>query len=259
QEPITDNSDAVTPLLPTNNQEPITMPPAAVAAALEQHPLAQVVQKLLALDLLEHNDPSQRQALIARAIEQWKEAEPAQLASLATWLNGKGEFQKQLDIIPLEKAVKNRDLFLQHLDALGALGRWDEIKRLLEGQSFPLDPVVQLMYLARCNTQLGEKVASENNWQRALETARGDVGKLLTLAEYAEKNGANDVAGAAYATAASAFPKLRVAQQGRLRLTQASGDTKKIHAILAEMLAVWPNDTAIQNDEAYLRLLLDQR
>ncbi len=32
-------------------------------------------------------------------------------------------------------------------------------------------------------------------------------------------------------------------------------DTAQIYAVLAEMLKLWPNDTAIQNDEAYTRLL----
>jgi len=41
-----------------------------------------------------------------------------------------------------------------------------------------------------------------------------------------------------------------------LRLAQASRETKKIHAVLAEMLKIWPKDRAIQNDEAYTRLLL---
>ena len=85
------------------------------------------------------------------------------------WLSGKGEYQRQLDAIPLERALQSRDLFLQHLDALGALGRWTDIKQFLESERFTLDPVAQLMYLARCNAQLGEKTASENNWKRALE------------------------------------------------------------------------------------------
>ncbi len=49
---------------------------------------------------------------------------------------------------------------------------------------------------------------------------------------------------------------MRAAQQGRLRLAQQARNTVRIHAILAEMLKQWPNDTAIQNDEAYTRLLL---
>src|SRR5438552_3202060 len=108
----------------------------------------------------------------------------------------------------------------------------------------------------RCNAQLGEKAAAENNWQRALEAAAGDPGKLITLGDYAEKNGIVDVAQSAFDNAAIQSPKLRLAQQGRLRLAQRSSDTGKIHAVLADMLKIWPNDDAVQNDEGYTRLLL---
>src|SRR5205823_9768812 len=224
--------------------------------ALEKHPLARAPQKLLAVDLKIHEHAEERDALVADAIARWKDAGPDDLTALATWLNGKGEFQRELDAIPLEKALQARDLFLQHVDALGGLGRWSEIKQLLDRDTFPLDPVVQKMYLARCNAQLGEKAASENNWQRAFEAARGDPTKLLMLASYAEKNGAVEIAGAAYYEAVAEAPKLRAAHQGRLRLAQATNDTKRIHAVLADMLAVWPNDPAVQNDEGYTRLLL---
>ena len=112
------------------------------------------------------------------------------------------------------------------------------------------------MYLARCNSQLGEQTASENNWQRALEAAQGDARKLITLAQYAEQNKETEIAEVAYNNAAAITPRLRLAWDGRLRLAQASRDTKKIHAVLANMLVLWPDDLAIQNDEAYTRLLL---
>jgi hypothetical protein len=232
------------------------VPPNDLVRALENHPLAKTPHKLLALDLQMHVDPTQREALISRAIADWKNADADSLVALAAWLDEKGEYQRQLDTIPLDRALQSRDLFLQHLDALGALDRWSEIKQLLESEHFPLDEVVQRMYVARCNARLGEKTASENNWKRALEAAGGDSGKLMTLAEYAERNGANEIAEVAYAIAANEFPKLRAAWRGRLRLVQASGGTKKIHAVLTGMLAIWPNDNAIQNDEAYTRLLL---
>ena len=227
-----------------------------LAEALEEHPLAKAPQKLLALDLRIHADPSQKNALISRGIADWKDADADSLAALATWLNGKGEYQRNLDAIPLEKALQTKEVFLQHVDALGALGRWSEIKQLLNSERFPLDPVIQQMYLARCAAQLGEKTAAENSWQRALEAAGNDVQKLLTLADYAEKNGVIEIAERAYNSATSEMPKLRAAQQGRLRIAQAQRDTKKIHAVLADMLKIWPNDTAIQNDEGYTRLLL---
>jgi cytochrome c-type biogenesis protein CcmH/NrfG len=82
------------------------------------------------------------------------------------------------------------------------------------------------------------------------------VGKLMSLGEYAEKNGNLEIAEAAYNNAVTASPKLRIAQQSRLRIAQRNRDTKKMHAVLADMLSIWPDDTAVQNDEAYTRLLL---
>jgi hypothetical protein len=242
----------------TSEKMPENFPiaPLDLAQKLESHPLARAPQKLVAIDLRIREQKEARAELIAKAIEQFKAGEPEEMAALATWLNGKSEFQRHLDAIPLQKALQSRELFLQHLDALGGLGRWKEIKDLLDRDTFPLDPVVQKMYLARTNAQLEEKAAAENNWQRALETAHGDPGKLIMLAGYAEKNGALEVARAAYDEAAAESPRLRAAHQGRLRLVQQTRETRKIHGVIAEMLAIWPNDPAVQNDEAYLRLLL---
>jgi hypothetical protein len=236
--------------------EAFPIAPLELSEKLESHSLARAPQKLIAIDLKIRQQPEARAELIAKAVAQWKDGQPDEAAALATWLNGRNEFQRVLDAIPIEKALQSRELFLQYVDALGGLGRWKEIKELLDRDRYPLDPFVQKMYLARCNAQLGEKAASENNWQRALEAARGDPGKLITLAGYAEKNGVAEVARAAYDEAIAESPKLRAAHQGRLRLAQATGETKKIHAMLAEMLAIWPNDPAVQNDEAYTRLLL---
>jgi hypothetical protein len=227
-----------------------------LASALENHPLAKAKHKLLAFDLRIHADPTQREQLIARAITDWKDSDPADRLDLARWLNSKGEYQRVIDSIPLEKAMQSGDLFLQRLDALGGLGRWNEIEQLLRSGRFPLEPFLEAMYLARCNSQLGEQTASENNWQRALEAAQGDARKLITLAQYAEQNKEAEIAQVAYNNAAAITPRLRLAQDGRLRLAQASRDTKKIHAVLANMLTLWPDDLAIQNDEAYTRLLL---
>jgi len=247
------NTDAT--LRPDSVQAP-GVPPDRIANALETHPLAKAPQKLLVIDLRIRAAPDEKAALIQAAVGRWKDAEVKSLVALATWLNGHGEYQRELDTITLQRAVQDKDLFLQRLDALGALGRWQEIKQALNSKSFPLDPMISHMYLARCNAQLGEKTAAENNWQRALEASTSDAAKLLTLADYAEKNGAASIAASAYDGAVATAPKLRVAWQGKLRLAQVTRDTKTIHAVLVEMLKLWPNDPAIQNDEAYTRLLL---
>src|SRR6476661_454634 len=193
-----------------------------LASELENHPLAKAKHKLLAFDLRMHADPTEREQLIARAIADWKNSEPADRLDLARWLNSKGEFQRTIDTIPLEKAVQSSDLFLQHLDAVAGLGRWKEVEQLLRSGRFPLDPFLEAMYLARCNSQLGEQTASANNWQRALEAAAGDARKLITLAQYAEQNKEAEIAEIAYNNAATITPRLRLAWEGRLRLAQTS-------------------------------------
>ena len=227
-----------------------------ISHALESHPLARTPHKLLALDLLDHADPSQHVALLNLSVSQFKNGNADDVAALERWLNSKGEYQRVIDAIPAEQALKGRDAFLQYLDTLGALKRWVDIKQLLESERFPLDAFMARMYVARCNAQLGEKTAADNNWQRAIEATAGDVSKLMQVAEFAEKNGVFDVADSAYANAIAAAPNSRAAYQGRLRIAQASHQTKRIHDLLAAMLRLWPNDTAIQNDEAYTRLLL---
>ena len=228
----------------------------SLSHALESHPLARAVHKLLALDLLERARVAAHSELIERAVSQFTRGDADDVAALARWLNSKGEHQRVIDSIPLEQALKGRECFLQYLDALGALGRWNDIKQLLESERFPLDAVVQRMYIARCNAQLGEKTAADNNWQRALEAAGSDPIKLMQLGGFAEKNGRLNIADGAYRDALIHIPRFRPAYDGRLRVAQASHETKKIHEVLAEMLSIWPNDTAIQNDEAYTHLLL---
>src|SRR5438094_3842174 len=239
---------------PTESKPPL--PIDQLIESINHHPLAKAPHQLLAADLeiAQHHD--RRDQIVDRAIEHWKGGDNESLTALAAWLYRNGEQQRLVEAISLDRALQTRELFLQYVDALAALSRWDEIRRIIESERFPLDPVIEHMYLARCFMQQGQENGAENNWQRALEDAAGDVNKLLMLAEYAEKNGAERVATTAFEAAAVANPKSHQSQQGRLRIAYSARDTKRVHALLQEMLKIWPNDTAIQNDEAYIHLLL---
>ncbi|PYK77305.1 MAG: hypothetical protein DME37_12865 [Verrucomicrobia bacterium] len=238
----------------TESKSPI--PIDELIESINHHPLAKAPHQLLATDLeiAQHRD--QRDEIVRRTIEHWKGGNNESLTALAAWLYRNAEQRRLVEAISLDRALQTRELFLQYVDALAALGRWDEIRRTIESERFPLDPVIEHMYLARCFQQQGQENGAENNWQRALEDAAGDVNKLLMLAEYAEKNGAERVATTAFEAAAVANPKSHQAQQGRLRIAYSARDTKRVHTLLQEMLKIWPNDTAIQNDEAYIHLLL---
>jgi tetratricopeptide (TPR) repeat protein len=241
---------------PAQSHDKDAMSPKDIVAALENHPLAKPQHKLLTFDLKMHEQPEEKEQLLQAAVKQYKNGDSTELQAVAGWLNSHGEFQRELDAIPRQRAMQTRELFFQHVDAMGALGQWDEIRRLIESEQFPLDPVVEHMYLARCFTQQNQMQGAENNWGRALQAAAGDMNKLMLLGDYAEKNGALDIAGSAYDAAVNVVPKSRPVQQGRLRIAYAQRDTKKIHAILADLLKLWPTDTSVLNDEAYVRLLL---
>lgn len=234
----------------------IAMTPSEVAQKLSTHPLAKTQHKLLARDLEIAQHPDRRAAIIGQAVDEWKKADNQSLTALAAWLYRNGEYQRIIDAIPLDRALQARELFLQYVDTLGALGRWNDIRKIIETERFPLDPVIEHMYLARCFMQQGQQNGADNNWQRALEAASGNANKLLMLADYAEKNGAKTIALKAFEAAAAAAPRMRDAQQGRLRLAYDARDTRMVHRVLAEELKIWPNDIGLQHEEAYVRLLL---
>src|SRR5947209_2994268 len=150
---------------PLNPANPPPLPPDELVRRINDHPLARAAHKLIAADLEMAQQPDQRAQIEQRETGRWKKASDDDLIAFATWLYQHGEYQRIIDAIPLPRAVLARELFLQYVNALGALGRWDEIRKLLESERYPLDPVIQSMYLARCYTQQGQALGAENNWQ----------------------------------------------------------------------------------------------
>ena len=245
-----------------------TMSLTEVAKALEDHPNARPYHKLLALEVRARQDPILTDQYVADAVERFgNAAHLAQtyqggaelanetLAALAAWLNKTGRPAKTLEVLPLERAGQSQEFFLHYLNALAGLQRWNEIKDLLTSERFPIEPMLQHMYLAIAQAHVGSATGATNEWQRALEVAKTPE-KLLTLAQYAEQNSANDIADAAYSAAIKIAPKNRGAYDGRLRLALAAGHTAQAQTIAAEIAQVWPDDVAARNQNAYLRLLL---
>ena len=245
-----------------------TMTLTEVANALENHPDARPYHKLLALEVRARQDPALADQYVADAVERFGNAasltqrDPASteladetLVALAAWLNNAGRPAKTLEVLPQARASQRQDLFLQYLNALGGLQRWNEIKDLLMSERFPIEPVLQHMYLAVAQTHLGSATSATNEWLRALDVAN-TTEKLSALARYAEQNSATDLADAAYAGAIKIDPKNREAYTGRLRVALARGKTADAQTITAEIAHLWPDDAGARNQDAYLRLLL---
>ena len=230
----------------------------ALAVRLENHPQARTPQKLLADDLRLAADPGRRAALVKTAVERFGHGDDETLASLSAWLYGQGEYQRVLAVVPPERATASRTLYLQYLDALGAVGRWQDIKNAIEGQKFSLDPILEQMYLARCLGQMGQTEGSTVHWNAAVQAAEANVDKLLTVGRYAQRNGVFGPAEAAFRAAWRTAPEARPAPEALLGLLEAQGRTAAAKEVLVGMLKVWPGDASVRNDVAYLGALLGQ-
>ena len=225
-----------------------------VANALENHPDARDYHKLLALEVRARHDPALTDQYVADAVERFRNGDNETLAALAAWLSKIGRPAKTLEVLPQARALQRQDLFLQYLNALAALERWNDVKDLLASERSVIDPVPQHMSLAIAQAHLGSATAATNEWQRALEAAN-TADKLLAVAGYAEQNSVNDIADAAYSGAIKIAPN-RAAYGSRLRLAMAAGRTAEAQTIAAEIAQLWPDDAAARNQDAYLRLLL---
>ena len=230
----------------------------ALAQRIEAHPLARASQKLLAFDLRLAADPARHAELVQTAVERFGKGDDETLGSLAAWLYAQGEYQQVLALLPLSRATASRALYLQYLDTLGALGRWQDIKDAIEGQKFSLDPMLEQMYLARCLAQLGQTEGSALHWNSAVQAAGTSADKLLLVGRYAQRNGVSAAAEAAFRAAVQAAPDSRSAQEALLGLMESLGRTRAAREVLLGMLKVWPNDASVRNDAAYLGALLNQ-
>jgi len=256
--PPTQSGDTVTLNLAAtspSNRAGRTMSLTEVADALENHPDARPVHKLLAFEVRARQDPALTDQYIADAIERFRNGDDETLAALAAWLNKIGRPAKTFEVLPEARAIQRQDFLLEYVNALGALQRWSEVKDLLLSEHSVVDPMVQHMYLAIAQAHLGSGIGATNEWKRALETANTPE-KLLMLATNAEQNSANDIADAAYSEAIKIAPTNRAAHTSRLRLALAAGQTAQAQTIAAEIVQLWPDDAAARDQDAYLRLLL---
>ncbi len=238
-----------------NTGSPAIMPPEEIAVALEKHPKARPYHQMLAVELRARQKPEKEAEYMTMAIGRFANGDDDAVAALATWLQSHKQYEAALQVLPLNRALQRRDLFLQYLDALAMLGRWREISVLLTSDRFPLDSISQHMYLASARTYLGESAAAANEWQRALGAADTPE-KCLTLGAYAERGRAWQTADAAYIRAVTFAPNNRSIRARQLRAAELSGQTLKAAVVAADIVQKWPADEMARDEAAYLRLLL---
>ncbi|RYD62216.1 MAG: hypothetical protein EOP83_15180 [Verrucomicrobiaceae bacterium] len=224
--------------------------------ALRGHPLAEETHRLKALELELIRSPENRKAFLDAAQERYAAAEPERLRLFAAWLSLQGEHERALRVLPGDQAFTRKDLFLVRVDAMAALGQWNEILHDLKKDRAPLEQPLVHLFQARCWKELKDEERAAMAWRSALDSARGDVNMLRYIAGYAEKVGAPEQAERAYRALTQNSKTARFAFEALLRLTPPS-ETHRLRDLLAEMAQRWPKEIALTNDLAYLNTLLN--
>jgi hypothetical protein len=226
-----------------------------LADRLERHANARAYDRLLALSSRTQDEPDRADEYVARAIEIFRNGDDETLAVLLGWLYEQGRFAKILELLPPDHAARKHGLFQVRVDALAAAGRYPELQKMLLDENSPLDPLWQHLLLAVVRSKMGEALASENEWQRAMQTAN-TTQKFLVIAQFAERNGNPEIADRACREVLRTQPRSRLVYLARLRLAEASGQTGRAREIAAEILRLWPEDMATSVRDIYLHLLL---
>jgi hypothetical protein len=231
----------------------------ALIPLLQQHPQSGIRQQLLVLDQRLRLEPARRPEILDQAMTQYTNSDSETLSQFALWLNQNEEFHRTLTVLPLAQALKRKELFMPHVDALAALDQWVQLDKILNKDRAPLELVYVEAFRARCAAKLGKELIGALKWKKALRSAERNPPELAWLAAYAEKCGEVKLAQSAYRALIACVADIRPAYLALERLTARAGTTEELRNLADEMLRRWPQQPALRNDVAYLNALLAQQ
>jgi len=227
------------------------------AELLKTHPLAKIQDRCLAAQWEVQRHPEKKTAIIDALLKSASELSETEQRDLAAWLNRMRLYEKTLSAFPLD-AKSPEPLLLVQLDAMAALGRWKELDEFLEQETLLLEqPVLLWIFRARTAKELGRQTRYDLSWKQAARAAGKQPLALRYLAYYAETLGDLPRSVEAY-EALSQIPEYEMdALLKLIRPYEKLGRTGDLLSVLRRLLAMRPDDPTLNNDVAYLSLLLN--
>ena len=194
--------------------------------------------------------------IILKAEEQLDLQVPEKRLEFARWLNGKRLHVHTLRIIDEERALSRKDFFLVWIDAMAVLNRWEEIGGILEQPGIPLETTFMHLFKMRFLRATDQFARADIEWEKALFSAVGEPVKLWYMFNYAQRLNLSPYARSALERLISFPSAMREAYEKLLLLERGLGSTGAMLAVVRRMATVYPIDSAVNNDIAYLSLLL---
>jgi len=228
-----------------------------VLEALDALSPPNITDALLGADLRIQLHPEDTDRIYDETIARWSRGEMADSIQLARWLNLHQQPERVLTLFSLERALKNNELFLTRLEALGILQRWNEIDELLTRSDLSFDPSVVESFRARTAQERNATLDAELHWNHAVALAVGDPPKLRFVANFAERSHATAAALKAYEQLAKFPEHAALAYRGIQRQSQQTGEVSAQLAAAEKISALAPDDPDAADQLVYLNLLLE--
>jgi thioredoxin-like negative regulator of GroEL len=183
----------------------------------------------------------------------------AERVQVAEWLFRSGEPQRVLDTLPLE-TVRRHGLLLQyHLEALATLGRWDDVREIVEDPQLSLHPLYASCFLAVLDHRKGRDESAAAHLLTALAVADWRPDSVRLVARYAELAGSTRSAIAAHEKLMS-VPGCAIKSAAEIvRLAGPIDDVLSLKKALRRLLEFDPGNDDVKNSLVYLNCLLDNR
>lgn len=212
----------------------------------------------LAAELLYKSDTNALKTIASQAVAKFKGGKAEEQVALGTWLNRHKLFEETTLAVSPDKDIKNVSLSMVYLDALSGAQKWQEAVNFLSKSDLAIEPVFLETLRASAAVKLKKDDLAQIHWKKAMQLAGEKVEQIRLVADVAERAEAYEVALAGYRRVATNPATEASARQAILRIKSRSGDTRGVRDYVRELLEKAKHDTALQNFNAYLSLLLNE-
>jgi hypothetical protein len=230
---------------------------------IEEHPGKTEEARLHVLSSVLRNRPEKKKATFAAELVRMKGLTADTLLPHLIWLLREKQPQLVVEFRPKDFFTKSSTLIQPYLHALGDLGRWDEVDRLLSRPAgLPVSNAFIALWRARATTNLDQDTTRTRQHLATAYEATGHGREAVlaaAAATVAEQSGIWDMAVLFYTGLAEHQPKSRIPMLEKVRLAALRGrDTTALLESTQKLADLRPENAQYFHDSIYLQLISGQ-
>ncbi len=243
-------------------RDPRLTPPEAdqLVERIEVHPQKKEEVRLVVLSGLLRARPEKKKEVVDAEVSRMQEMLPENLLPSLAWLIQERQPQRVVEFRPRDFFTKSSLLIQVYLQALGDLGRWEEVDKLLARPAgMPVSSAFIAYWRARATRQMDTDMARVRQHLSTVYEATGhgrDGALAAAAAALAEEAGVWDIAARLYEGLAEHQPKSQVAMLEKVhQMAMRTRDTDAVLKSSDRLLALRPDNQRYVFDDLYLHLV----